>query len=58
MNAAFNRGTLMMVVGVVMVLGGTAWSWTTPEPMAVPLLVVGLVSIAVGARQRRVNGSG
>ena len=47
------RGVVMMVIGLLMVLATVLIMILTADPLSTPLMVIGIVFIAVGSRQRR-----
>ena len=48
-----SRGSVMMIVGGLMVAFAVVTVVVSTDPMPVPLAVIGLVLIAVGSRRRR-----
>ncbi len=48
-----SRGTVMMLVGAVMVVYAIVVMLFTPEPLPAALGVLGVVFIGVGSRKRR-----
>ena len=49
------RGLVMMVVGLIMILASVMIAVLTEEPLPVAFGAVGIVFLAVGARQRRLG---
>lgn len=49
------RGTVMMAIGIVMILGSVIIMLAMEEPLPVGFGVIGLVFVAVGARYRRTS---
>lgn len=47
------RGVAMMVIGLLIVLATVLIIFVTADPLPTSLMVIGIVFIAVGSRQRR-----
>ena len=52
-----SRGTVMMLVGGLMIAFAITTMLVSSNPLAVPVVVIGLVFIAVGSRKRRTSSS-
>ena len=49
------RGSVMMAVGVLMVIFAVITMLINSDPLPMPMVIIGLVFVAIGSRQRRMN---
>jgi xanthosine utilization system XapX-like protein len=52
-ESSATQGTVMMVVGALMVVVAVVTVLVTSEPLPVTVAIIGIVFLAVGARKRR-----
>ncbi len=52
-SSSTTRGTVMMVIGLLMILATVLIAVLTEDPLPAAFGAIGVVFIAVGARQRR-----
>ena len=49
------RGSVVMAVGVPMVIFAVITMLINSDPLPMPMVIIGLVFVAIGSRQRRMN---